>query len=603
MTRSDLLTRFSVTEVEPADGESSAVLLSGLAVPYGEVTQRMGVPIQFTADTTRLPEDLSTVKLLEAHDPDRSRGFAVAAEHRPEGLWMTFSVPTDYPPSADLLDQVRRNLTDGLSVRIDLDPETVDAMMARAYGEDDSTEPVAYAGTIREVSATSLPHFNGARLSRTFTAAEMSDTFTRKDTPPMPVEAPATEPAAVTETFDFETLAEHLRPFFTTSGKSALDRFRSFADFVMAGAEGTATEEERAAFTLGVAAIEAQTFALANQVTTDNPGVMQPTWLQQIVGIIDRGRPAITAFGGAEGAGDSGMSVNWPTYTGGFSDLVGVQATEKTEVTTRKVSIGTDKADLVTYAGASDISYQLLRRSSPSYREAYARILAIGYGVTTDAAFSAALSAKATPGATWDGATLTSLTTALFQASNDVDDAVGTPADVVLADPTSFVQIGVLAGVFPAAYGVQNVQGTAQASTLRINVSGLEIRKGRNLAAGTVLVGSSDAASWLEDGPFPIEQDHVALLGKDVGIWGMGTTKVTTPAGVQKLQIEASGGAGFAAASADGPVPYTITPEAVAALLRAATTAPTEPAPEDAPDDAPEAKADTAAKAGKATAK
>jgi hypothetical protein len=84
-------------------------------------------------------------------------------------------------------------------------------------------------------------------------------------------------------------------------------------------------------------------------------------------------------------------------------------------------------------------------------------------------------------------------------------------------------------------YGTNNVQGTSQASTLRVNVSGLDIVNDRSLAPGTLLVGSSEAAAWREDGPFPIEADDVPKLGRDVGIWGMGATTVQVPAGLVLL--------------------------------------------------------------------
>jgi len=147
------------------------------------------------------------------------------------------------------------------------------------------------------------------------------------------------------------------------------------------------------------------------------------------------------------------------------------------------------------------------------------------------------------------GATLASLTAALFGASADVDDAVGLPADVVLAAPDVFALIGTLDGLKPPVYGTNNIQGTSQASTLRVNVSGLEVVKDRSLAAGTLLVASSEAAQWREDGPFPIEADDVPKLGRDVGIWGMGTTTVQVPAGILSVASTATPPAELSATS------------------------------------------------------
>ena len=527
--------RFTMADVVPIARDDVGTLthLTGLAVPWNTPTTRFGVPVQFTPETTRLPQDLSTVKLLVQHDDERPVGYALAASYDDDGLRMTFALDTDYPRAAELADEVDRKLRDGLSVGIELDDATFDAIVARVFGEDDSTDPVPFAGTVREVSAVSVPQFNTARVGAAVAPLVRFD----REEPVMPPTDVTPATPELTSALSLEELAAQLAPMLNPRpAVHPLSAFGSMADFVLAVREGTAD-------------VDRAFFALVDQITDNNPGVIPPQWLTTIVGIIDRGRPTVQAFGGARSAGDNGMSIDWPYYDGGFDGLVGVQATEKTEVTSRRVDIKRASADLATYAGASDISYQLLRRSSPSYREAYGRILAIAYAVTTDKAFADAVTAAATAGPTWDGATLASLTAALFGASADVDDAVGLPADVVLAAPDVFALIGTLDGLKPPVYGTNNIQGTSQASTLRVNVSGLEVVKDRSLAAGTLLVASSEAAQWREDGPFPIEADDVPKLGRDVGIWGMGTTTVQVPAGILSVASTATPPAELSATS------------------------------------------------------
>ena len=110
-----------------------------------------------------------------------------------------------------------------------------------------------------------------------------------------------------------------------------------------------------------------------DQVTGDAPGLMAGL-SGQVRGIIDPGRPGITLFG-REGLTDSGMSVDWPYFDGTLAGLVGAQATEKSEITSAKVRIEKGTTPLATYAGGADISYQLLRRSSPSFLDAWSRIM------------------------------------------------------------------------------------------------------------------------------------------------------------------------------------------------------------------------------------
>ena len=278
--------------------------------------------------------------------------------------------------------------------------------------------------------------------------------------------------------------------------------------------------------------------ALVDQITSDSPGVMGG-FGGEVRGILDGGRPGITALGGSVPLDDSGMTLDWPIVDPAldWDSLVGEQLAEKTEITSVKVKILSDGTPIRTFAGGSDISLQLIRRSRPAYREAYLRIMTIAYGRTTEAAFEADLLAKA-GGSVVIGATADAdaIRAALFDASAQIDDATGSPASVVLASPSEWLRWGGLPGLFPPAYGTSNVPGTAQASTLRINISGLEVVRAPYLASG-VIITNGLAARWAEDGPMPISADDVAKLGQNVAVWGMGATAVYVPDGVVKSTL------------------------------------------------------------------
>src|SRR4029077_5517957 len=127
-----------------------------------------------------------------------------------------------------------------------------------------------------------------------------------------------------------------------------------------------------------------------------------------------------------------------------------------------------------TYAGGSDVSYQLIRRSRPAYREAYIRILEIAYARVTEAAFEAQLLAVAGSSLVLTAtATADQVSAFLFAASAIVNDTTGAPATLDLVSPTDIARIAGRARLWPSAYGTSNIAGTAQASTLAVNVSGL----------------------------------------------------------------------------------------------------------------------------------
>jgi hypothetical protein len=280
-------------------------------------------------------------------------------------------------------------------------------------------------------------------------------------------------------------------------------------------------------------------FALADQITTNNPGVVNPHWLTEIKGIIQRSRPLISAFG-TESPGDAGMSVDWPYFDGDLSAIVAAQATEKTPVNGVRIDIKKGDAPLGTLAAGSDISYQLLSRSSPSYREAHDRILTASFAVVSDATASAAVLATDGIGhVTYDPAGAdadgSKLRAALLEASLTVNDATGQPAEFVLAGRTSFLAVASKPQVMPSPYGVQNVSGTADARSLSVSVSGLDVIYAPGLTDDAIIVSNGAAGSWFDVGPFFATAEDVAKLGQDVAIWGMGAFGAFTPAAIVSL--------------------------------------------------------------------
>lgn len=282
--------------------------------------------------------------------------------------------------------------------------------------------------------------------------------------------------------------------------------------------------------------------AWIDQITTNNPGVLPPAWLSEVFGIVDQGRPLIDAIG-TRPLPPSGMEIDWPYYAGDLSTLVGQQTTEKTDITSVRVDLLKASAPIKTFAGGSDVSYQLIRRSSPSYRDAYLRIMSAAFALTTDKAASTALLATTGKGwVTFDpvAGTVDQLKAAIFAGSVKVAAATGSPASTVIMDSASFTKYG--SALVPSAYGVQNQPGVADAGTLRVDISGLNVVMDPYLPVGTIIVTNRSAASWSEDGPFVIAAPDVPKLGEDVAIWGMSALMVPIPKGVVILAATAPTG-------------------------------------------------------------
>jgi len=103
--------------------------------------------------------------------------------------------------------------------------------------------------------------------------------------------------------------------------------------------------------------------------------------------IVNAGRPVITAFGGPKGLGDTaGLTLSYAYMNNALTSVVAAQSAEKAEIESIAVDIALGTEALVTYAGGSDISYQVLRRGSPSVLDAFSQIVLAAWAAVTDAA-------------------------------------------------------------------------------------------------------------------------------------------------------------------------------------------------------------------------
>jgi phage head maturation protease len=276
--------------------------------------------------------------------------------------------------------------------------------------------------------------------------------------------------------------------------------------------------------------------ALADVVTTAGANAALLTGnltVREVAGIVSRGRPAITAFGGPRGLGDTaGLSATWPYYDGTLTNHVGAQSAQKAEITSAAVDIKLGTEALVTYAGGADIAYQLIRRGDPSILDIFGRIILTAWGVVTDAAFVTELE---TGSVTKDMAeALTSvdfaeLTAAAIDMSITVETATGQPAEFMLASSTAFAHF---AKLIAAASTQVVVNGSLDLRSLRLAIGNLPLIHVPSITAGKAIVSNSLAAAWFEDGPFQATAEDVAKLGRNVAYWSLGAGGRFIPAGI-----------------------------------------------------------------------
>jgi hypothetical protein len=497
-----------------AGDEPAPRTITGLAVPFGVPSAHPDAATRRRYRFDGPPHNLDElVDVVRGHNPDHVVG-RLAAPWEP--------VETGMPGQArifattagnDVLVEAQEKVLTGFSIAAEVEKFTEDPDGVRVVAAGDYT--VIHLGVVR---GSAFTESTGLTVAATAHREETTMTTTAEANV---VELPtiAELAAEVSTMLAADAPARHPLTEFPTAD--------SFHAAFLSAVQDNDVERQRSL----VAA-----FAIADQITTDNPGVIPPGWRTDIKANLDARRPAIRAVGSI-GLPPSGMDSNWPYFAGNLDTIIGVQAAEKTDLSGPKISILKATAPIKTAGVVTDISYQLIMRSSPSYLTAYLSICRAAWARYTEKVFELALAAGGTASAAVVPTDADSFAAALFVMSSEVEDATGSPATAVGVAKDLWVALGGLGNTLPnPAYGTQNASGTASASTLRININGLEVERWPFLANGTVVATNDQAAKFAETGAMIADAENVQKLGRDVAVWGMyEEAEIYFPAGVRKL--------------------------------------------------------------------
>lgn len=513
------------------EGEDGILHLEeSLVVPYGERIR--GTP-EFGDQTEEFAfgafRDFPTAVIIDRHDGVPVSGRLPA--HETERGWIVGPgrlLPTER--AREFAAAVREGVV-GPSIEFD------------THGEKRRTPTGIVHTRVRAVGAVAATY--RAAYSGSFAVRHMEETrVTDIAEIPAPAE-PAASPPAVVAQGDMVAIAqritdEAIRAYAARNAFSSgapVDPFAeyrglTFGDLAHRAMQSDAKRSDREWMQLAIR-------ALADTVTTAgaNAGMVTPGVIGDIHGIVSRGRPAITAFGGPRPIpSEAGMSVDWPYFDGTLTSLVGAQSAQKAEITTAAVDIKKGTEALNTYAGGSDVAYQLLRRSSRPYLDAYFRILLTAWGVVTDAAFVTELETGTVTSdftEALSGVDATEFKNLVVDASIAVQTATGQPAEFVLASTTAFTQFAKL--FTPITTLANTGLGTTDIRALSVNVGNLPLIHVPSITAGKLIVSNREAAAWYEDGPFQVQDEDVAKLGRNVAIWSMGAGARFIPAGIIEM--------------------------------------------------------------------
>jgi len=323
------------------------------------------------------------------------------------------------------------------------------------------------------------------------------------------------------------------RGALTRATTDPLAEYGTLGEMVYAAARTGASPEVRAHAARAIArrALDDTTFNSGANAALANGNLVT----QELQRLVNFGRPAITAFGGPRSMGDiAGLTLNWPYFDGTLADFVAAQSAEKAAIISASVDIKLATEAVLTYAGGSDISFQVIRRGQASILDMYARIWLAAWSAVTDAAFVTELetgSVTVDTGAI-GSLTITTATAHLITASLAVQAATGTPAEFVLASTTMFSALANL--IVPSSTQIAGASN-ADIRGLRFALGNVPVIHVAGITAGKGIVSNSSAAAWFEDGPFLASDDDVEKLGRNVAYWSLGAGARFVPAGIVEI--------------------------------------------------------------------
>jgi HK97 family phage major capsid protein len=264
---------------------------------------------------------------------------------------------------------------------------------------------------------------------------------------------------------------------------------------------------------------EVQMRTLDDVITSDNPGVVPPAYLTELIGVIDNSRPFLGSTRRLP-TPDSGMKMTVPVIN--QRPTVAKQTSEKSEVDSTKTLIGTEDFNAITIAGAGDLSIQIIKRSSPNFLNLWIELLAEAYAIESeDQAILSLLNATGGVGAATaldpENLSLGAAYVASFDAIRRPPDTIWLSTEAVGA----FIDAKASTSNQPLYPGLQ-ASATAAGGITGV-ISGLRPVHVPSLDAhgAYAIVGPSSGFAWAEDGTYTLQVDVPAKAGRDVALVGI----------------------------------------------------------------------------------
>ena len=435
-----------------------------------------------------------TTKLLLEHRRESPIGFLKSYEVSKDGIDAVFSIGNTTAGN-DALIEASTGLRDGFSVGV----------IAEKYKNVNGVLVVS-ASALKEVSLVTDPAIASAKVAVAASEHQNSESTVETDEPTTEgdtqVETPTAVPEVPAETVEASKVvqSEAPRPLYFTSPRSPIISGGSYLEHSIKATLGN--EDSR------------QYIKAADDSFSTNPAFSPVSYIRDVATNTTLSRPTVDACGGTRPLNSYGMTVSIPKITANSTVATvaeGGDPTGTTQITSSYVN-----ATVIKKAGFQRYSVELLDRSDPSFYEIMLQNLRDGYAQATDEYVIAQIVAGGTQGATV-AATSAGI---ISYVSTEAAAAYNATKRTATAYVAGTSQWSLLMGatdttgrpIYNAQPLTQNAGGTANPTSIRGNVLGLDLYVDANMVSTTI----DDSAFIIEPRSIEIFESPALTLATNV---------------------------------------------------------------------------------------
>lgn len=510
----------SPVTISAADGEGRREIM-GVAAPYNvEAQVADGTTVKFLPGS--LPTTGAAPKLVMNHDLTAAIGVVTERVEDEDGVYFVARISKTVAGN-DALELAKDGVLDAVSVGA----EPIDAEY-----DDNGVLVVALAKWL-ELSLVPLGAFPQARITQV-AASKKEETMTETNTPQEIIEVPAAAPTAPVWA---AAKAERVFPLPTPGEYMAAIHIggETFRNVNAAYKQHQAKSQT---------AIQA---ALAQDLTTDTPGLLPLPVLGPVFEDLNFIRPVVSALGTRAMPNGNGKAFIRPTIT--QHTTAGVQ-TEGSGVSSQKMTIASNTVTRSTVAGGVFLSQQDIDFTDPGALESILRDLSGQYLIKTDdIAADAMATAAVASGETWtfDADDPSSLIESLYGAAKNIQTATNFLPTHIFCAPNIWELLGTQLDadkrpVFgftstQSLIGTNTIGSARELSYLGTNVMGLQLVVDNNFADDVLIVARAAGFECYENARGIMSVEDPELLGRNFTYYGYFATFSPDPTMLQQIAI------------------------------------------------------------------